>query len=141
MRRNEGGEVHGSAQNHGQQVEREAAGGQADPAETHALAHCKAWGLAAIGVDRALQVLRRALQRSDVRCVQAEDHSIVVSDVTQAEPEASAHLEAHVQASHALATESPDSTSLPIEAFVRYYPRQEPSALAAHAGICAGGAG
>ena len=28
-----------------------------------------------------------------------------------------------------------------INNFARYYPRQEPSALAVHAGICAGGAG
>ncbi len=28
-----------------------------------------------------------------------------------------------------------------INSFARYYPRQEPSALVVHAGICAGGAG
>jgi hypothetical protein len=40
-----------------------------------------------------------------------------------------------------IASATPNYSSLSSTALWRYDPRQEPGALAAHAGICAGGAG
>ena len=74
-------------------------------------------------------------------CLQRENHKTVVSDSSQAEPKTSAQLEAHVQAFQSMVAESSYRTSISVETLVRQYLRQEPSALVAHAGICAGGAG
>ena len=74
-------------------------------------------------------------------CLQGENHKIVVSNSSQAEPKTSAQLEAHVQAVQPMVAQSPYRTSVSVETLVRQYLRQEPSALVAHAGICAGGAG
>jgi hypothetical protein len=80
-------------------------------------------------------------QRHDARGFQGEGSSPVVSDVAQTQQSAPDHVGADVSAGRQMAPESPHSSSLPCETPVRHYPRQEPSALAAHAGICAGGAG
>jgi hypothetical protein len=65
----------------------------------------------------------------------------VVSDVAQTQQSAPGHVGADVPASRQMAPGSPNSSSLPCATPVRHYPRQEPSALAAHAGICAGDVG
>jgi hypothetical protein len=65
----------------------------------------------------------------------------MVSDVGQRQESASSHVGAEVRGGRQMAPESPNLPSLSCGTPVRHYPRQEPSALAAHAGICAGGAG
>lgn len=54
------------------------------------------------------------------------------------QPTHSSHLDANEPPSNSMATTRPHEASLPKRAFRRQDPRQEPSALAAHAGICAG---
>jgi hypothetical protein len=51
------------------------------------------------------------------------------------------HVGADAQTGRQMAPELPHFPSPRCGTLVRHHPRQEPSALAAHAGICAGGAG
>ncbi len=78
-------------------------------------------------------------QRHDGRGFQGEGPPPVVSDVAQTQQSAPSHMGADVPAGRQVAPESPHSPSLPRGTPVRHYLRQEPGALAARAGICAGG--
>ena len=66
----------------------------------------------------------------------------MVSDVGQTQQSAASHVGADVPTGRQMAPESPTCLSLlPCGMLGSHYPRQESRALAAHAGICAGGAG
>jgi hypothetical protein len=80
-------------------------------------------------------------QRGDARGFQGGGSPPVVSDVAQTQQPAPSHVGGNVPADRQMAPESPHSPSLTCGTPVRHYPRQEPGGLAAHAGICAGGAG
>jgi hypothetical protein len=80
-------------------------------------------------------------RRRDGRGLQGEGSWLVVSDVAPTQRSVSNHVAAAARSGSQMAPDSPHFSSLPCATPVRYYPRQEPNRLTAHAEICAGGAG
>ena len=88
---------------------------------------------------RALRLLRRARQlRSGGRVLRGGDQALV-SGAAAPQPAHQPHVGAHEPSRGSLAPARQDHASLAQRALRRQYPRQEPRALAVHAGICAGG--
>ena len=63
----------------------------------------------------------------------------LVQSASAPKPASPPGLAANEPPQAAMATARPDPAPLPRSAFRRHYPRQEPSAVVPHAGICAGG--
>ena len=90
---------------------------------------------------RSLQVLWSPLERKKSHTFQRGDHSYVVQVIASQESEASSNMGTYEQAGKEVVTEPFYLSSLSAGTYARQNLKQEPSALAVHAGICTGGAG
>ena len=88
---------------------------------------------------RASRLLRRARQQQNDPSIPHPGNQALVPGVTAPQPAHPPELGTHGSSCHPMATSCPDHASMAKHAIRRPHPRQEPSALAAHAGICAGG--
>jgi group II intron reverse transcriptase/maturase len=88
---------------------------------------------------RSCQLLRRADEYLRRLGIPSRGSQTLAPRAVAAKPEGSCPVDAHGTLSQPMDPISPSSSSLARRAVQRSYPRQEPSALAAHAGICAGG--
>src|SRR5215207_3398970 len=88
---------------------------------------------------RALRLLRRARQHQGDRRLPGSGDPALAQGAAAPQPAHSPELGAKPPPRATMAPVSQDHTSLARPAIRRSYPSQEPSALAAHAGICAGG--
>jgi len=88
---------------------------------------------------RALRLLRRARQPQGGGGVPHPGDTALAGGAAAPQPALPPGLETHEPPGGPVAAASPRGASVPRRAPWRSYPRQEPSALAAHAGICAGG--
>ena len=88
---------------------------------------------------RPLQLLRGAeQQRRDHRVPHPGDQALVPR-ATASQPAPKPGLGTHEPPRHPMATTRPRDAPLPRSAIRRQHPREEPSAVVPHAGICAGG--
>ena len=94
-----------------------------------------------LGVPQAreLRLLCRARQRGRRLSVLLLGGSPLAPIALAAQPEGKGAVVAHGAVPHPVDPSGSNPPSLARAAFRRLDPRQEPSALAAHAGICAGG--
>ena len=88
---------------------------------------------------RAPRLLRRARQQRSHRGLPPPGDAALVQGATAPQPTHSPHLEADVPPRRPLVATRPHPAPLPTSALRRPHPRQEPSAVVPHAGICAGG--
>ena len=88
---------------------------------------------------RAPRLLRRARQHRRGQRLPHPGDPALVPGAPAPQPAPPPGLEAHEPPRDPMAPTRPHHASLPRPAIRRPHPRQEPSALAAHAGICAGG--
>ena len=88
---------------------------------------------------RALQLLRSARQQTGAQHVPEQDRVALVSGASAPQPAIPHDLGAHVAPRCPMATPAPHPTPLARRTLRRQNPREEPSALDALAGICAGG--
>src|SRR3954447_18146551 len=88
---------------------------------------------------RAPRVLRRARQRPDGARLPGAGHLALAQGAPAPQPAHEPDLEAHVPAGESMAPLLPHPAPKTNRAVRRPHPRQEPSALNVHAGICAGG--
>ena len=86
-----------------------------------------------------LALLRRARQRSHGARLPGAGHLALAQGATAPQPALESDLEAHVPDRESMAPFRPHPASTTDRALRRPHPRQEPSALTVHAGICAGG--
>ncbi|HEV7808186.1 MAG TPA: reverse transcriptase domain-containing protein [Solirubrobacteraceae bacterium] len=124
--------------------EQKADAGQAqrgqDRAEaTPAPAHPRPRTLAGKRSARALRLLRRARQQRGAARLSRTGHLALVPGAAAPQPTLRDELGADATPRPAMAPNGPHPAPLATTAIRRQNPRQEPSALAAHAGICAGG--
>ena len=91
--------------------------------------------------DRPLSILWCTMERQGPVTIQVGNNEAVVQDTATTQPETLHNLGGHVHNCRTMVAKSNYPSSLSVKAFARHYLRQEPGALAAHAGICAGGAG
>ena len=106
---------------------------------TPASAHPRAGPVAGQRGARALRLLRRARQQRAVSGLPQPGHPALVRGATAPQPAPRLNWERMNRIADPMAPTRPHHASLPRRALRRPHPRQEPSALAAHAGICAGG--
>jgi RNA-directed DNA polymerase len=117
----------------------QAGRGQGPAAATPASAGPGAGPVAGQRGARALRLLRRARQPQGGGGVPHPGDTALAGGAAAPQPALPPGLETHEPPGDPVAAASPRDASLPRRAPWRSYPRQEPSALAAHAGICAGG--
>ena len=139
LREDAGRAVLGAA-HHGLEADAGQAGrGQRPAAAAPASACPGARAMAGQRGARALRLLRRARQPQGGGGVPHPGDTALAGGAAAPQPALPPGLETHEPPGDPVAAASPRDASLPRRALRRSYPRQEPSALAAHAGICAGG--
>jgi hypothetical protein len=89
---------------------------------------------------RAPRLLRRARQHRGNRGLSQPGDATLVQGASAPQPAHPPQLEAHVPSRNPVAAACPRVASLLLCALRRPHPRQEPSAVVPHAGICAGAA-
>jgi group II intron reverse transcriptase/maturase len=120
-------------------VRGQAARRQARDGKTHASARPRAGPLADQRPARALSVLRGARQHRGAARLPRRARPALAAVASAAQPTQQDDLGADAATRGPMATSTPDSASLARAAIRRHHPRQEPSAVVPHAGICAGG--
>ena len=104
-----------------------------------ASAHPGTGALAGKRGARAPRLLRRARQHRRRGGLPQPGDAALVQGAAAPQPAHPPHLEADGPPRHPMAATCPHPASLPTRALRRQHPRQEPSAVVPHAGICAGG--
>jgi hypothetical protein len=127
------------AQDHFEADAGEAGRGQGPTPATHASPHSGTGALVGKRGARAPRLLRRAWQHRRGSGLPYPGDTALVQGVTASKPAQPSQLDPDEPLRGALATACPCAASLPKHAFRRHHPRQEPSAVVPHAGICAGG--
>ena len=110
-------------------------GTQATPTSTHP-------GAGAVVTKRGVwtpRLLRRPRQHRRDRGLPHPGDPALVQGAAASQPAHTAHLDADEPHRDSMATTRPPEASVPRHAVRRQNPRQEPSAVIPHAGICAGG--
>ena len=97
--------------------------------------------MAAQRAARPLPVLRSASQWPGLGAIPRPGEAALVYGASAPQPEAQGHLGADGPSGQPVAAQSANHSSSSRPTSARHYPRQEPSAVAPLAGICAGGAG
>jgi hypothetical protein len=106
---------------------------------TPAPAHTRAGPLACQRPARTRQLLRRARQPRGAARLPLLRHRALVPGATASQSALTPDVEADAVPPSSIATVAADRPSLAGRPLRRSYPREEPSELAVHAGICAGG--
>ena len=124
--------------------DQEAAAGEAQagqgPAEaTPALARSRTGTLAAQCGSGSSELLRSARQQPGHRCLPPTARTAVVLGAPASEPASPGDVGADAASHRPVAPARPHPAPLSRGALRRSHPRQEPSAVVPHAGICAGG--
>ena len=128
------------AQDHLEADAGQAGRGQRPMPATPASTHPGTGALAGKRGARAPRLLRRARQQRRHRGLPQPSDAALVQGASAPQPAHPPHLEADVPPRRPLAATRPHPASLPTRALRRPHPRQEPSAVVPHAGICAGAA-
>src|SRR5882757_5892644 len=117
----------------------EAAGGQDGVAQTNARPHCQDRGVVESDAQRVSELLCR-FRKQPEPVVVLQRGAMALAQVAQATQPAGLHELGEVhQLNRPLLPVDQDTASAALSPFRRQNPREEPGALAAHAGICAGG--
>jgi group II intron reverse transcriptase/maturase len=132
-------EVSGAAAHERETHASETERGQGRTQTPHAPSDPRARGVATCGRGRLLPLSRGADQHRRPDDVPQAGYTSLASHAETAQPEDTPDLGAHGRDRYTLAAAREDHTPMARNAFRRQNPRQEPSALAALAGICAGG--
>ena len=140
LRENErDGMVRAAAGHEQKAVTSEATRGQNRAAATPKPAHPRARPMAGKRRARALQLLRSARQRRGGLSVPRSGGATLANGAPAPQPAHQPDMGAHSPPQSPMATTYPHPAPMAQRAVRRQNPRQEPSALDAHAGICAGG--
>jgi group II intron reverse transcriptase/maturase len=118
---------------------RQASRRQTRDGRADAPAHSGAGLLAGQRPARALRLLRGARQHRGAPRLPRRAHPALAAVASAAQSTQPVDLGADGAPGRPMATSTADSASLARAAVRRYHPRQEPSAVVPHAGICAGG--
>src|SRR5882762_3120062 len=117
----------------------EAAGGQDGVAQTNARPHCQDRSMVEADAQRAPELLCR-FRKQPEPVVVLQRGAMALAQVAQTTQPACIHELGEVHQRHRpLLPVDQDTASTAMSPFRRQNPREEPGALAAHAGICAGG--
>ena len=133
--------VHGGTADDPAAVAGEAQRGEGRAAASPARPNSGGGGVAAVGCQRAPAVLRGPDEWAGPGHVLFPGGATLVPCPEAAQPDRPAQLGADAAAPSALAPPSPHHAPLSSAATWRCHPRQEPSAVVPHAGICGGGYG
>jgi hypothetical protein len=131
--------VGAEAQDHLETDAGEAGRGQRPPSTIPAPTHPRTRPVAGKRNTRIPRLLRGARQHRRRGGLPHPSDEVLVQGAAAPQPTHSPQLDADEPPGNSMATTRPHEASLPKRALRRQDPRQEPSALAAHAGICAGG--
>src|ERR1700732_4794258 len=116
-----------------------AAGGQDGVAQTNARPHCQDRGMVESDAQRVPELLCRTRNQPEPVVV-LQRGAMALAQVAQATRPARIHQLGEVhQLNRPILPVDQDSTPTALSLLRRQNPREEPGALAAHAGICAGG--
>ena len=117
----------------------QAARGQERAHAAAASARLRAGQMAGKRGARALRLLCRARQQQGGQGIPGPGGQALAPGAAAPQPADPPELGTHGPSRHPVASPGPDHAPLAERAVRRPHPKQEPSALAAHAGICAGG--
>ena len=139
LREGQGRAVLAQAGHHLETVAGEAEAGQRPAEAAPTTAHPRAGQVAGVGGAGTPRLLRRARQQPGHQRLPPPGRPAVAPRLAASQPAPPPDLEADGTPPRSMDTALPHLASLPGGALRRSHPRQEPSAVVPHAGICAGG--